>query len=98
MLQRWGAQIFPNIFEYSNPKYSNIKKITQLTEIQIFPNIHKWRCEGAGEARGEQGRAGDQVERRGRWGEEVADHDDYEDDEDDDEDEDDGDEGEEKTT
>ena len=51
--------------------------------------IHKWRCEGEGEAGGEQGRAGDQVERRGRWGEEVADHDDDEDDEDDGDDDDD---------
>ena len=48
--------------------------------------IHNWQCEGAGEAWGEQGRAGDQVERRGRWGEEVADrdHDDHDDEEDDD--------------
>ena len=79
MLQRWGAQIFLNIFEYSNPKYSNIKIFTQLTNIPI---IHKWQCEGEGQARGEQGRAGDQVERRGRWGEEVAEHDDEEEDED----------------
>ena len=56
--------------------------------------ILKWRCEGEGEARGEQGRAGDQVERRGRWGEEVAEHDDDEEDGDDSE----GDEGEEETT
>ena len=91
MLQRWGAQIFPIIFEYSNPKYLNIEIFTQLTEIQIFPNIHKWQCEGAGEARGEQGRAGDQVERRGRWGEEVADHEDH--DHEDDEDDEDGEDG-----